>query len=855
MRLAFVTVCRLSELDHVELLRRSLENFYSEFNFCVWHVDKGKVPAQFKHISPKYVADIISYQEFGAFVSYLGAQVNIELDRQYALDICKIAAAVKLLDDGYDRVIVLEYDSLIYSRLIELEELLASSPMVLIPNVVSENGLDMIDQAAVDGLYTFTIFGVSRAGKKIIDDVRNRIWKTSLRSTDRRLESIARIFSTLPLVYNDIAVLKHTGYGVGFWNIGERQLNVKHRNLYSGEDELRHICFRGLYPKRADIFAKDPKLEDITSTEPLHTLIASYKEQFDAVALDWPVGTVVYDYVRFDNGLRFDNICEQLLREAYEHGLRFGRPLKSDGGFLSWIAEREPGSRLPRYLKALYRRRPEIAQMFPFVESTHYRAYLEWVVNYAVIAERLEPGFLDYLGIVRSIGRQEEIDYSLPGVNYLGLLRSEVGLGEAARGNIRALKSQGCPISIVDVSEVASSRAQDTSLEENAKGIVEGLVHDISILHVNPDYILLSSLGYKRDIFFSRFNIGYWAWETLEFPQELHEAFKYIDEVWVATDFMARAIGRYAPCPVVVIPHVVEVPDNVRPNRQQFGLRDDEYIFLYTFDVYSGVGRKNPLGAILAFKKAFDPSEPARLVLKSMHFSEHPKAYQELKSAAEGANITFLDGTLERDASYSLMASCDAYVSLHRAEGFGLTLAEAMLLGKPVIATGWSGNMEFMNVNNSFPVKYQLRRYELASWPYKEGTLWAEPDIDHAASIMRQLYENRRLGIEIGQAAKNYIMKYHNEEFIGRLMVERLHTIRPYVEAKIEERRKGSLKQSATKEIKILRKRNMALAALSSLVKHPEAYLREVPDAIEVLLKGGLVEFTHKLREKLTRVG
>jgi len=164
--------------------------------------------------------------------------------------------------------------------------------------------------------------------------------------------------------------------------------------------------------------------------------------------------------------------------------------------------------------------------------------------------------------------------------------------------------------------------------------------------------------------------------------------------------------------------------------------------------------RKNPAGLIRAFKSAFRTDEPARLVLKTTFGDRHPAQLEELRTLAEGARITIIDEVYTSNDVLALMAACDVYVSLHRSEGLGLTMAEAMLMGKPVIATGYSGNTEFMNYNNSLLVSFSLQKLGKPIPPYDADSEWAAPSETHAAELMRRLYDDPDSRLDLGRKAK-----------------------------------------------------------------------------------------------------
>ena len=209
--------------------------------------------------------------------------------------------------------------------------------------------------------------------------------------------------------------------------------------------------------------------------------------------------------------------------------------------------------------------------------------------------------------------------------------------------------------------------------------------------------------------FFDRYSIGLWWWEINEFPERFSRSFEPLDEVWVGSHFVADAISAVSPVPVVKVTMPVSMPEIEEFDRGDLGLPEG-FVFLFVFDYHSVFERKNPLALVEAFEQAFPEGSGASLVLKSINSEHHPEEHGRLIEAArDHRDIHVVDRYVTAAEKNAMFAGCDCYVSLHRSEGFGNTLAEAMYLGKPVIATGYSGNMEFMTPQNSYPVDYHAK--------------------------------------------------------------------------------------------------------------------------------------------------
>lgn len=360
------------------------------------------------------------------------------------------------------------------------------------------------------------------------------------------------------------------------------------------------------------------------------------------------------------------------------------------------------------------------------------------------------------------------------GVNVIGYLNAESGVGESARSMLRALRASDVPHAVVGYHYGNASR-QSEQVEADKPS---GLHYGVNLFHVNADQIGVARDFLGSEFFSSRYRIGYWAWELGEFPDEWLESFSPLNEIWVPSTFCQKAIAHKSPVPVVCIPHTVIIPTTAEGDRVKFGLREDSICFLSMADMFSIPERKNPLGAVAAFIKAFAGDSRAELIVKLSNSEARPDITQTLRALADAhSNIHILEGYLSREEVFTLIGSVDCFVSLHRSEGFGLVIAEAMAREKVVIATGWSGNMEFMNGGNSLPVDYNLVELTQDYGPYRKGQIWADPDLDDAATKMRSVCDDAALRKRIGRRAKNCCVELLSDAEIGRLVKRRLEAI------------------------------------------------------------------------------
>lgn len=305
----------------------------------------------------------------------------------------------------------------------------------------------------------------------------------------------------------------------------------------------------------------------------------------------------------------------------------------------------------------------------------------------------------------------------------------------------RALLSAGCDIALHDVDLDLPHEWNDHSLD----GVMrEEAVHRVSIIFVNPDCFESAIEKIGRDRLAGKYIIGCWFWELESIPDAWLSALDKVDAIMVASAFIEGAFRSVTDKPILRVPIPLSAVPDSGLQREDFGLEDGCFTFLTSFDFNSSTARKNPLATIAVFRTAF-PAERSdvRLVVKSSNGHRYDEDVRDLLSAAFGdSRIIIRDEVIDRAHVHALQRCCDAYVSLHRAEGFGLGLAECMALGKPVIATRWSGNMEFMDVDNSCLVDYTLVPVTEGEYPDSVGASWAEADIKSAAAAMVKLADS-----------------------------------------------------------------------------------------------------------------
>ncbi len=353
------------------------------------------------------------------------------------------------------------------------------------------------------------------------------------------------------------------------------------------------------------------------------------------------------------------------------------------------------------------------------------------------------------------------------GVNLAGYFGATLGLGEAVRQVQVGLETGGALVAPLRLTHASAPSSGEP------RGSARG-PHGTTVICTTPEGMpaALDELGH--DVLAGRRTIGFWWWEVQGLPQRWARSFDSLDEVWAGSRFVADVLGAVSPVPVVRVPLPVAQPLVGAVTREALGLPEG-FLFGFVFDPVSGFERKNPLGLIDAFARAFPRGGDEHLIVKTLEGSREPGGQAGLAAAASAhPRVHLIDRNLSSEDKNALIATLDCYVSLHRSEGFGLTLAEAMLLGVPVVATDYGGSRDFVTPFNAWPVDWSAASIGPGNAPYPPDGTWAAPDIDHAVSVLRAV---RAAPEEAGRRAKRAredVAREHAPEVAGAAMVNRL---------------------------------------------------------------------------------
>lgn len=377
------------------------------------------------------------------------------------------------------------------------------------------------------------------------------------------------------------------------------------------------------------------------------------------------------------------------------------------------------------------------------------------------------------------------------GVNIIADLTARRGLIEASRVTLLAMQQAGIDLSFTErLYDGFPEDQRDTSTEVAIQQ--RGSPYPISVFFYSIFNFLTLEDGQFAQLTDGKYTLAYWVWEFQNLPASLRAQLGRVDEIWTATEFCRQCFAPLTDKPITVIPHptsvLPEAQANAAATRAKLGIPADRFMFLFVFDAAGSTARKNPEALISAFDQAFgrpqDSATAPILVFKARNIDHQPEYKRQLSAQLERSGGLLISDNWTRPQTNALIACADAYVSLHRTEGFGMTMAEAMAYGKPVIATAYSGNMDYMTADNSFLVEYALR--EVADANQQDEQLfhelyadcwWAEPAVDDAARLLRYVVENPQEARKRGQQAALDIQRYCSPAVVGALIKQRLAAI------------------------------------------------------------------------------
>jgi glycosyltransferase involved in cell wall biosynthesis len=787
-------VCTIVTTDQVPFARAladDLKPTQAEAQFVVLVITDREVP-------PPLVpgAEVLTIEDIGLAPSNT-AMMRLGYDRR------ELAASIKpwlvrqlMMRGGADAVVYVDPDTWVMGDLRVLGDAVGGQAAALLPLVTDPLPEDGLEPSATGHLLrrgTFDsgllAFGAGSESLEMLDWWGRQLLVDCVDDPDNGLYLDRRWLDLAPAMF-DARVLREPAWNASYWSLHDHGLNrAPDGSILLAGRELLTLRLPGYDPRFPHLLSSDlagrPRVR-LSEAPLLRELCDAYRQRLLAVT-DLEPPPAAHSAPAQEPVT--DRRSRALIRHHFRQILSGRASLEFDpqqpDSLLAWLAspptEHDDFPGLGRHLQELYRSRPDLHSAFPGVVRGDHRAFLDWVESNGVREEdvpsqlvQLERRRFRQAARARRKGLAEPAGL-IPGVEVIGYLTADLGIGQAARMLVAGLEEAGVPVSTRTYTRTSSR----LGAEWREREAPVGARYDTAVVCLNADML---PTFVERDggaaILRDRYRIGFWFWELQDFPDSMMPALDPLDEVWVTSDFTAGILKERTDKPVLTAPLPVQVPTGeFEPVPELSG--DPAFTFLFVFDYLSVLERKNPLGLIDAFRSAFPVPGPARLVIKSINSDRRPREQERLRYAVQDRpDIVLIERYLSRGQLDGLYHGSDCFVSLHRSEGFGFGMAEAMALGKPVIATGYSGNLTFMHGENSLLVPHSMVRVGPGCEPYPADSLWAAPDLDQAAALMRCVLEEDDLCVALGVRAAADIKREHSLGNLAAFAEARLAEIR-----------------------------------------------------------------------------
>jgi glycosyltransferase involved in cell wall biosynthesis/SAM-dependent methyltransferase len=704
-------------------------------------------------------------------------------------------------------VLYLDPDIQVFHPLDELTQLAEEHGIVLTPHVTAPMPRDhkMTNESSIlqAGIYNLGFVGVSQDAAPFLQFWMQRLRRECIIDPGKMRFVDQRWVDFVPGIF-DCKILRDPTFNVAYWNLDHRDLSFNGKFYEIDGIPLHFFHFTGYSPRARHLLSKHQATENPRILLSERPVVRRICDEYGDLLMANGFGvddSHPYGFDRMANGVTFDPIIRELYRRWLSEAERGEGPpppdpFDPDGAEATLhLLNQPPGNfgdpgQLTNYQAALFGSRAELHSRFHDPQGHNRQRFFDWLQVEAAEGrihrllsrppESARFGSLpshtgDNKAGPRALTDWDPADHLRSGVMLVGYLRAELGVGQGARLLAETLDTQKIPHATL-VNTTTASR-QNHAFEGNAN---EGRRDfDVNIVCVNADQLPVFASQVGPDFFAGRYTIGQWAWELDTFPEQFHGALDLVDEVWAVSEFTRDAIASVTSKPVFAVPHPIVAPP-VPPSigRSALGLPEDRTLFLFCFDLLSVLERKNPLGLVDAYTRAFEATDGAALVLKIINGDQRLPDLERLRLAvADRPDILLIEGYLDADKLAALVNVADCYVSLHRSEGFGLTMAEAMALGKPVIATAYSGNLDFMSADTAYLVDWSEAAVPAGCSPYPQGAMWAEPDLDEAARLMRYVCEHPDEAREVGRRAQHAVTTSHSTDQRARFVRQRFDDI------------------------------------------------------------------------------
>ena len=719
----------------------------------------------------------------------IAAERWYELAAQYTVTELATAAKPTLLQHLLQvagTAVYFDPDILIYQALTDVFAAAARHSIALTPHClhpVPRDGRGLAENDLMHaGLFNLGFIAVGPGCRPFLRWWQERLRHDSVIDLANALFTDQRWIDWVPTLFEH-TVLRDPGLNVAYWNVHERELKRTPAGLLrAGMQPLRFFHFSGYDPLQPWVLSKHagtkPRVR-LENDELVQDLCADYAARLEAAGhADSQLRP--YGLDRLPNGFVMTERVRRRVRAVMVAAEPAGsvesigsvgsvpNPYLQTEQFMGWLTEPVAGTVMEpfqRWEHMIWLGRTDLQAAFPDLSGPDAVPFRNWLRTDPEAAAEHRLIFMDGTTSAPAAVSVPSRRGSAAGWSVLAYADAELGVGEAGRRLSKAVAQIGLPSEVVGVGGVVSRQNH-----RHVHDVRRAPTFDNAIICVNADQVErvghavgLPPAGPRAG------RVGLWFWEVDRIPERWWPAFALVDEVWVASEYTRAVLDQVGLCPV----HLIRLPVLPRTapttyRRATVGLPEDRFTFLCTYDFFSVVRRKNPLDVIRAYCSAFGPDDGAALVLKSINGHRREEELAVVRRAAgRRTDIHIVDGYRSGGEMAAMIELADCVVSLHRSEGYGLNLVDAMTVGTPVIATGYSGNMTFMDEHSAFLVPFDEVEVGRGAYPYPAEARWAQPDVDAAAGAMRRVFDDQVGARHRGRAGQQKILAENSLSVAG----------------------------------------------------------------------------------------
>ena len=783
-RRAIVTICSGNYFPFARILLTSLQKYHPESSLFLCLADKLQPDCELGIDGVEViVAEDLAVANFPDFA--------------FRYDIMEFNTAVKpfvmqaLIENrGFEEVVYLDPDIELFAPMSPVFDALANgADFVVTPHITepSEFG-EFPDDIGImrAGIYNLGFIALNNSPDAISF---LHWWGRRLRfqCVNKQSEGIfvdQKFVDLLPSFHDNVAILRDRSLNVAYWNLDQRELTKTDDRWFINGQPLRFFHFSGISAKAPQQLSKHTTRFRENLSPALQEIILHYIAKLKHFGFG-NTANPEYGYARFNNGVAIANIMRRCYRETQDHFLE--NPFVSFADYLNqpstdslddspWL--------ITNLMYHLWGERPDLQQAFDLHNPDSRHNYGLWFVqnapSYGIDAYFINP-ILDNVGYYHANKVKlspQQYGSRQADVGVIGYLKAETGVGNAGRMVASSFCESQVNIQGYNVTLNVMARQAETKVDDI---LADKIDSQVEIYNVNADQLAVVRKHLADQTNEDAYKINMPFWELSKFPAAWVNNYLGINEVWAPSRFVQAAVQTAMTLRVIWMPPAVTLERFTPRDRSYFKLPDHTFLFHFNFDFSSFATRKNAIAGIEAYRLAFRDrpnNTPTALAIKTRGYDPDGKNLQKLIDfTADEPDIYILNEEMAYEDAMALMNCCDCYISLHRSEGFGYTPAEAMLLEKPVIATDYSGTRDFINSTTGFPVSYRLMSVKENEYPFWESQTWADPNLDHAAWLMRKMVCDQASTKQISRAGKQKILTDYSPERIGQLYKQRLQQI------------------------------------------------------------------------------